>query len=88
MQLSILYYLVYFILIAKYAFHILFEFRVNSVNIIFILLDDKETMDPGFPMSNYLRSRGMQLGRNARMLSLQAPDRILEERKVPGRIRV
>ena len=40
------------------------------------------TVQFGFPMSTYLRQCGCQLGRNARMLASQAPDRLANHRKV------
>ncbi|KAI0224820.1 Methyltransferase-like protein 25 [Lamellibrachia satsuma] len=43
------------------------------------------TMQSGFPMSSYLRQHGCQLGRNARMLASQAPDRLANHRKLPDR---
>ena len=39
-------------------------------------------VQPGFPMSSYLRQRGCQLGRNARTLASQAPDRLANDMKV------
>jgi len=38
--------------------------------------------EAGFPMSLYLRERGVQLGRNARMLAAQSMQRITENNKV------
>lgn len=39
---------------------------------------------PGFPMSNFLKQKKYQLGRNARMLSLQSIHRIIAERELPS----
>ncbi len=36
----------------------------------------------GFPMSDYLRTRGFSLGRDARMCGTQNPLRVFKERKV------
>lgn len=43
------------------------------------------TVQFGFPMSMYLRQRGCQLGRNARMLASQAPERLANHKKLPDR---
>lgn len=38
--------------------------------------------EAGFPLSSYLRQAGFSLGRNARMLASQAPDRMADRDKV------
>ena len=45
--------------------------------------DDTIIEDYGFPLSDYLKSKGFKLGRNSRMLACQAVDRLVTEEKLP-----
>ena len=45
-------------------------------------LDEPDASDEGYPVSEYLRRRRAQLGRNARMLANQPPDRLVDGGKV------
>lgn len=57
-------------------------FLVN-IGCCYHLLEEGDDHDSTFPMSNYLKQSNFTLGRNARMLSLQAPARIFISKKIP-----
>lgn len=50
-----------------------------------LITEEKDGQD-GFPLSQFLKDQNFTLGRNARMLSCQSIDRILDKKELPSKI--
>lgn len=64
------------------CYHLLYEeFETDFFNGEARLMDERD--DFGFPMSNYLRSKGVKMGRNCRMVATQSYDKVLANKTIP-----
>lgn len=59
---------------------------ICNVGCCYHLLSESVDSDSGIPMSKYLKERRFCLGRNARMLSCQSLDRILDKKELPSKV--
>lgn len=64
------------------CYHLLYEeFETDFFNGEARIMDERD--EPGFPMSNYLRSKGYKMGRNCRMVATQSYDKVFANKTIP-----
>lgn len=64
------------------CYHLLYEeFETDFFNGEARIMDERD--EPGFPMSNYLRSKGYKIGRNCRMVATQSYDKVIANKTIP-----
>ncbi|KAL9913663.1 putative methyltransferase-like protein 25 [Glossina fuscipes fuscipes] len=65
------------------CYHLIKEMYSNRESFANMEIMNQQT-EPGFPMSQYLQEKQIQLGRNARMLAAQSLERVLAAKQMPS----